>query len=104
MFKENIINDLKEKQKNLIQIINEIDERLPNYRKGSLFIKDNYCYIKYYDNGKTVSRYIGNNLSNIEINSIKLELKNRKTLEQRKKEYSKELKEINKLLKKYQGR
>ena len=104
LYIENIIHDLKDKQRNLVQIINEIDERLPNYRKGSLFVKDNYCYIKYYDSGKTISHYVGSNLSEREKESILLELKNHKTLQMRKKEYQKELNEINKLIQKYESK
>lgn len=104
MFKESIVNDLENKRDELKKEIDEINNRLINYRKGSLFAKNNYFYIKYYENGKVVSKYVGKNLSKEDIDSINRELKNHKTLQKRNNEYVKELKEIEKLIRKYGGK
>lgn len=104
MFKESIVNDLENKRDELKKEIDEINNRLINYRKGSLFSKNNYFYIKYYENGKVVSKYIGKNLSKEDIDNINRELKNHKTLRKRNNEYVKELKEIEKLIRKYGGK
>lgn len=103
MYKENLLFDLSAKKSELIKDIKAIEERLPNYRKGSLFKQNDYFYIKYYENGKTISSYVGKNLSQNKIDEISRELKNHKTLEKRKKELLKELDEINKMIKKYGG-
>ena len=103
MYKENLLSSLVEKREELQNDIKAIEERLPKYRKGSLFKQNAYYYIKYYENGKTISTYVGKELSPDQINDIKRELKNHKTLEKRKSELQKELKEILKLIKKYGG-
>ena len=103
MYKENLLSSLVEKREELQNDIKAIEERLPNYRKGSLFKQNEYYYIKYYENGKTISTYVGKKLSTDQVNDIKRELKNHKTLEKRKSELQKELKEILKLIRKYGG-
>ena len=87
MFKESIVNDLENKRDELKKEIDEINNRLINYRKGSLFSKNSYFYIKYYENGKVFSKYIGKNLSKEEIDNINRELKNHKTLQKRNNEH-----------------
>lgn len=104
MFKESIVNDLENKRDELKKEIDEINNRLINYRKGSLFVKNNYFYIKYYESGKVVSKYVGKNLSKADIDNINRELKNHKTLQKRNNECAKELKEIEKLIRKYGGK
>lgn len=104
MFKESIVNDLENKRDELKKEIDEINNRLINYRKGSLFAKNNYFYIKYYENGKVVSKYVGKNLPKEDIDNINRELKNHKTLQKRNNECAKELKEIEKLIRKYGGK
>ena len=103
MYKETLIYNLKEKREELLKDIEAIDERLLKYRKGSLFKQNDYYYIKYYENGKTISTYVGKSLSTDQIEDINRELKNHKTLERRKKDLLNELKEVNKLIKKYGG-
>lgn len=104
MYKENMIEDLLNKKREIEKDIAEIDIRIPKYRKGSLFNQNGYYYIKWYEAGKTLSTYVGKNLSLEKIDNIKRETHNRKTLEKRKSEYLKELKEINKLIVRYGGK
>ena len=104
MYKENMIDSLLTKKREIEKDVSEIDLRIPKYRKGSLFNQSGYYYLKWYENGKTLSNYVGKNLTEEEINNIKRETQNRKTLERRKKEYLKELNEINKLIARYGGK
>ena len=101
MYKANLAFELEAIKKDLEDEIKAIDERIPKYRKGSLFKQGNYYYIKYYEDGKTISIYIGKGLSDIDIVNIQRELKNHKTLEKRKIDRQKELNEINKLIRRY---
>lgn len=103
MYKENLIHNLIEKRNELQNDIKTIDERLPKYRKGSLFKQGDYYYIKRYEKGKTISIYVGKSLSQEDVSDINRELKNHKTLEKRKRELQKELREIEKLIKRYGG-
>lgn len=103
MYKQNIVFDLKNHREELLDVISKINNNLPRYMKGSLFVKNNYYYVKFYEDGKTISQYLGKNLTDDQLNKIKLELKNHKTLEKRKKEYLKELKEVEKMIIKYGG-
>ena len=104
MYKENLLFDLSTKKEELENDIKTIEELLPKYRKGSLFKQGDYYYIKCYEAGKTVSTYIGKELPQEKIKSINRELKNHKTLTNKKKELEKELKEIMKMIKRYGGR
>ncbi len=101
MYRKDIAFELKLVKENLVSLIERIDERIPKYRKGSLFVINNYFYLKYYDHGKTVSLYLGKDLSKEKIDRIKLDIQNRKALEKRKRMYLKEIKEIDKLIKRY---
>ena len=91
MYKENLVFELNKHREDLLNLIAKIDLNLSRYSKGSIFQKNNYFYLKFYENGKTVSRYLGKNLTHDQINEIELEIKNHKTLEQRRKEYKREL-------------
>lgn len=101
MYKKRILRELMDKRIDLINYINEINQRLLYYRKGSLFRKNNYFYIKYYEEGKVISKYIGKDLTTEQIDNINRELKNHKTLQKKKIDYLRELKEIEKLIRKY---
>lgn len=103
MYKQALIFELKTRQNELGELINEINVSLNKYRKGSLVIQNDYAYIKHYENGKMISTYVGKHLSEKEIEDLKRELKNRKTLEKRNKEYRKEYNELTKLIAKYGG-
>ena len=103
MYKEALVFELKNRRQELGELINDIDERLDLYRKGTLVIQNDYAYIKRYENGKTVSTYVGKHLDDGQIANIRLELQNRKTLERRNKEYRKEYNELTKLIEKYGG-
>ena len=104
MYKENLVYELTNRRIELKQLISSIDEKMPSYRRGSLFVKNNYYYIKYYELGKTVSEYLGKDLSLDKIERIKQELRNYKTLKSRKSEYVKELNEIEKMITHYGGK
>ena len=76
--------------------------KMSKLKKGTLFKKDNYYYIKYYEGGKTISSYVGKDLSLDEINNIQHELDSYKTFKLRMSSTQKELKEVNKLIEKYE--
>jgi len=103
MYKRDIAFDLEEKINYLQQTICDIDEKLKVYKKGTLVTQGKYTYLKTYKNGKTVSEYVGKDLTQDEIDDINRELKNSKVLSKRKREYINEVKELTKLLKKYRG-
>ena len=100
MYKKALVDQLKQQIKELNELITEIDIRLPNYRRGSLVIQNDYAYLKEYKDGKMVSTYVGKHLNEDEINDIHRELSNRKTLEKRRKEYVKELNGYKKIISK----
>ena len=75
MFKENLLFELQNHRDELNDMLERINSNLSLYMKGSLFIKNNYYYVKYYENGMTISRYMGKDLSNEEVQKIKLQLK-----------------------------
>lgn len=101
MYKYDLIFELECTKRKIEKLVNKIDLNLSICRKGSLFIKDGYAYIKFYEDKKMKSVYIGKNLENDVLNNIRRELSNRKVLKKRKAIYLDELKEINRLLDKY---
>ena len=102
MFKENLLYRLIAIRDEIQNDIKAINERLSDYFQGSLFKQNDYYYIKRYEKGKTISFYLGKALSPNQLDDIKRELKNHKTLEKRKRELQKELKEVIKLIKRYE--
>lgn len=101
MFKETLLNNFKDRRDELRDDIKELYIRLKDYQPGTVFINGKYVYVKYYENGKTISKYIGSNLSDNEIENLRRSTKNHKTILYRIKEESKELKEIEKLISRY---
>ena len=104
MINSDIYHSLIEKREELVKLLRDIEERIKRYRKGTLFCRDHYYYIKYYNDGKVISEYVGKDLSEKEIDDINRELKNYKTLDKKRKTCIKELKEIEKMIKKYERR
>ena len=103
MYKKDLVFNLENQRKDLEDMIEKIDHNLLFLKKGTLVKQNNYYYVKYYDKGKVVSSYVGKDLTDNEIDMIKYELRSSKTLLKRRKEYVKEIKEIEKLITKYGG-
>ena len=103
MYREVMLNEFSERRRFLLKEISELQARLSLYERGTLVIQNDYAYIKYYENGKTVSKYVGKHLNEVDILELKRKLKNYHNLQIRIKENNKELKEIEKLILKYGG-
>lgn len=102
MYKNNLAFKFKCLLKELDETINEIDVAIQKYRKGSLVIQNDYAYIKHYENGKMISTYVGKHLSKKDIEDLRRELKNHRTLENRRNMYFKERDELDKLIARYE--
>lgn len=99
----------------LIKLIDELkleEDELKNmtdliskYRKGTLFVQrvgdSDYFYRKYNSGGKTKCEYIGKNLNSVEINNIKTEFLNYKTLKKRISNTSKNIQMLKKDIERY---
>lgn len=100
----NILLNLIEERDFLRKSLMEMKANILVLRKGTIFVKnDCYFYLKYYENGKTISLYLGSNLSDEEINKIKQETRNYKILKKRIKETELTIAQLNKQIKFYGG-
>lgn len=90
------ISELKDMEKNILL-----------YKVGTLFVQQKadsfYYYRKYKEGGKTKSEYLGKNFNTLEVQQIKTEFRNHKTLKKRIKETKKCIAQLLKEIKKYGG-
>lgn len=103
MYKRALLVEFENRKSELSHLVEKINVALTRYRKGTLVIQNDYAYIKHYEGGKVLSTYVGKHLSEEDISNIKRELKNYKTLERTKKDYLKEINELDKMINKYKG-
>ena len=87
------IEYLKQKEK---EVQTQIDE-LP---KGSIHQQNGHYYLKYYENGKTITKYL-KDYDECKLNLLSVQLKDRKTLKRTLKDIKEAIKVFSKLIVKY---
>lgn len=99
--KDDLYIMLYRERQSMIDERNRMIEKIELYPEGTLSIQGKYYYLKTNKNGKTISKYIGCNFLDEEIERLKHQLQSRKTLKRRLIKLNKDISNIEKLLRKY---